>query len=110
MYHFDNHIFPREDIPVKNKCTILSQKDYSTILYYINSHKCKIIVRRFDGYSSPDEKVIVNIDSSTYEVPLGTSFIETNTPLEPINLEYSQKIPKVIMQTAEQNTCMDDIG
>lgn len=116
MYKFENHIFPRKDIPLKNRFTLEeSSRDYTVVLYYISQYKCRAIVRRFDGYSLPDEKIKLTLYSleqtmSKYEVPLGDSIIETTISLYPIDLEYPQQIPKTIIQTAEQNMCMDDIG
>ena len=45
------HIFPRSDIPVSNSFHVFFQNemyDLHIVLYYINRHQLKIIIRRLD--------------------------------------------------------------
>lgn len=111
------HILPRNDIPIKNKFTIneySTPDDFHIVIYYINDNTCKIIVRRIDSEDGWDITLTIKIhstDTTTFsEVIIGPSKtndkivqINTSINLEPVDLNYTQKIPKVIIQTDETN-------
>ena len=58
------HIFPRNDIPVSNSFNVFFENniyDLHIVLYYINKHQVKIIIRRLDDESGWDSKFYIKI-------------------------------------------------
>ena len=106
----------RHDICIKNNYEIINNskhEDFYIVIYFINSNKCKIIIRRIDeetGWSNNLELKLYNISNTNYEnISCGSSnnnekifFIYTNILIEPVLLN-TQKIPKRIVQTSKNN-------
>jgi hypothetical protein len=87
--------------------------DFSIIIYYLDSHKCKILIRRLDNYNwGQDLKInIMDMENDKSEmISLGScdenfKMIEYYTTITLIKKNYNtkQKIPKVIIQTSNYN-------
>lgn len=111
------YIPPRNDICVKNNYHIsnnLSHEDFYIVIYFIDSNKCKIIIRRIDedkGWENNINLKLYNTSNNNHEnISCGSSiknekifFISTTIVIEPIVLT-SQKIPKRIIQTSKHNS------
>jgi len=113
------NIGKRDDISIKNKYEIIKlnndDTDFHIAIYYLNSDKCKIIIRRLDEESGWNINIKIKIydvdNENTFEqLSLGSSsknckIIHLNSlivELKPIEI-YIQKIPKVIVQTSYNN-------
>ena len=118
------HILPRKYIPIRNKIELEYYDDESKnidihlVVYYLDNNKIKIIIRRLDcnesrmvKFNQPFNIKLYNINNIDYE----TIFIRkennnciikeinTFTDVFPIDLNYEQKIPKIIFQTHTSN-------
>lgn len=107
----------RDDIPILNKMEVIcdnSEIDFHLIAYFITTSKCKIIIRRLDKpigwiskfrikiYSTTNNNhdiLIINPNISNSQILTYSVKIE----LKPVNLNYSQIVPKIVVQTAETN-------
>ena len=105
----------RKDICIKNKYEIIKNNNYNDdfhlVIYYIDTHKCKIIIRRLDSELGWGLNLLIKIcNEDKYQIlSLGSSltnqkiiYIYTKIELIPIIL-YEQKIPKIIIQTAKDD-------
>ena len=114
------NISPRYNyIPIKNKYYIETKKDgliFNVIIYYINKHKCKIIIRRLDkmhGWKHNYKLKLYSVNkkhTKYYEIEKSNENykifeLDVSIKLEKTNLFYEQLIPKVIIQTAYNNKC-----
>lgn len=107
----------RNDICIKNNygiCNNLHHEDFYIVIFFINSNKCKIIIRRIDeetGWINNLQLKLHNLSNDNYEIiSCGSSIknekifiIYTNILIEPVILN-NQKIPKRIVQTSRNNT------
>ena len=118
------HIFPRSDIPVSNSFHVFFQNemyDLHIVLYYINRHQLKIIIRRLDDENGWDStfsiKVyelldnnglfknnfkkydIINVPESKENYYTMTYIVKID--LIPTKLDYKQIIPKKLIQTSK---------
>jgi mannosyltransferase OCH1-like enzyme len=114
MTTIPKYIKPRNDIPIVNKYELIKNDvifdDYFFVIYYLNDHKCKIIVRRLDSYQLNYNfcMKIYDINNNNYEI---INFMDYKTKSNEIVIEYqtkikldpviykNTKIPKVIVQT-----------
>jgi len=118
------HISARNDIPVSNSFNVFFENsiyDLHIVLYYINKHQVKIIIRRLDDENGWDSKFYIKIyellDSNgilrnnfkNYDiinVPESKENYYTMTYVVKINLfktklDYKQIIPKKLIQTSK---------
>jgi len=91
-YIIPKHIKPRNDIPIKNKYSIIKKlfdyDDYHIVIYYLEDYKCRIIIRNLYNYNIKKlqiklENEIIDINSvnqNTYMID-----IITKTKLYKIN-------------------------
>ena len=114
----DKLIEPRDDIPLLNIFNINFEKeiyDLHIVFYYINVHQFKLIIRRLDdesGWTSKFTIKLYDINKTDYEnitvAPSEDNMFEltyvVKINLKPVNLNYSQKIPKVMVQTSKSST------
>jgi mannosyltransferase OCH1-like enzyme len=114
----DKLIEPRDDIPLLNIFNINFEKeiyDLHIVFYYINVHQFKLIIRRLDdesGWTSKFTIKLYDINKTNYEnitvAPSEDNMFEltyvVKINLKPVNLNYSQKIPKVMVQTSKSST------
>ena len=98
---------------LKNSLNLINQEsgDYLCIGNYISQYECLITILRFDQENGWD-KLIINIDNEIIELNPSTISkytynVKTKTVLEFIDLDYLQKIPKVIIQTHESKIFKD---
>jgi hypothetical protein len=95
--------------PIGNEYTIkqISPEDFTVNAYYISEHTCEISVLRHDSESGWED-LLITIDGEEVRIPESKTSanryrIDTKeSKLWPIVLK-DQKIPRVIMQTAECN-------
>lgn len=114
------YVSKRNLIPIKNKYEIIKLKydisDYHFILYYLNDYETKIIIRRLDNlyiendfylkiYDDDDENKFELIKFNKIESNEINTIIQTKTKLYKIDIDNSQLIPKIIIQTAKNNIC-----
>jgi mannosyltransferase OCH1-like enzyme len=110
----DYNIKVRKDIPIKNKYKVFSNLDFHVVFYYLDQHKCEIIIRRLDKHEGWNNKIKIllysNNQNNTEEIiilPNKENYLKktliVRTKLEAVDLNYKQDIPKVIVQTAETN-------
>ena len=112
-------IYPRKDILVKNNYHILKDDhkfiDFHFIIYKINDHKIKIILRRLDeehGWENDLKLILYDINNKNRMemINLGFSklnykYLIRNTKIKIYghNNDYYQEIPKIIFQTGNSN-------
>ncbi len=118
------HIFPRSDIPVSNSFHVFFENemyDLHIVLYYINKHQLKIIIRRLDDENGWDSKFSIKVyellndnnglfknNFKKYDiinVPESKENYYTMTYIVKIDLvhtklDYKQIIPKKLIQTS----------
>ena len=117
------NISARNDIPVSNSFNVFFENsiyDLHIVLYYINKHQVKIIIRRLDDEGGWNSKFYIKIyelignngllknNFKNYDiinVPESKENYYTMTyvvkiDLVPINLNYNQIIPKKLIQTS----------
>jgi len=112
MPYIESHILPRGNIPIKNRYDIINNitnDDFHIVIYFIDSNNCNIIVRRLDEAIGWKQNLIIRIYNNINlydDIVIGVSYDNykqisayTAIILEPINLNYMQVIPKVIIQT-----------
>ena len=100
---------------LKNKLELISsdEGDYLCIGYYISKYSCEIIIKRFDNENGWNNNLKIFIDQNEIiEISNSSNsntkyFINTNTELFHVNSDYKQKIPKVIIQTDENQNYKD---
>jgi mannosyltransferase OCH1-like enzyme len=98
------------DIHIKNSYIIHPTKeDLHIVIYYISEHFCKIIVRRLDNNCGWDNPIFIKLGKDDIIIPkTHKNYLEYKTKtiefLEPVTY-IEQKIPKVIIQTSENNEC-----
>jgi mannosyltransferase OCH1-like enzyme len=117
------NISARNDIPVSNSFNVFFENnmyDLHIVLYYINKHQVKIIIRRLDDENGWDSKFYIKI----YELLDSNEFLKNNfknydiinvpeskenyytmtylvkIDLIPTKLDYKQIIPKKLIQTS----------
>jgi mannosyltransferase OCH1-like enzyme len=107
----------RKDTCIHNKYHIIKNNNYNddfhVVIYYIDDYKCKIIARRLDSETGWGLDLLLKLyginDDRYQNISIGSSFknekiIYFYTKIKLLNvIEYSQKIPKVIIQTAKNN-------
>lgn len=111
----EKNIEIRKDICIENKYEIIKNNKYNDdfhyVIYYIDEHKCKIIVRRLDDETGWGLNLLVKIyDEKQYQIlSLGSSLkneknmiIYTKIKLIPVQ-NCEQKIPKIIIQTSKDD-------
>ena len=129
IFFFNNKImtiisslFPRKEILIGNKYSILNNYDYDfhLVIYYISEEKCKLIIRRLDNEKGWGENIDIKIEDidnkkNSLIYSIGSSQYSTKI----INLysfilliknkEHFKKqiIPKKIIQTYAQNNIQD---
>jgi len=113
----EKQVLPRQDIPIKNKFIINAcneSENYHIVIYYINNNVCNIIIRRVDSINGWDKELTItlySIDQTlSSKILIEPSIdnykkvqLETTITLIPVDLIYTQKIPKTIIQTDESN-------
>jgi mannosyltransferase OCH1-like enzyme len=97
----------KNSIKVNEKCL----GDYLCIGNYVSQYECLVTILRFDKEDGWDN-LIIHLDDEIIElekyfISNHTYNIKTNTLLEFIDIDYTQKIPKVIIQTHESELCKD---
>jgi hypothetical protein len=114
------YLKPRNnDIPIKNKYELIKNEiiydDYFFVIYFINNHKCKIIVRRLDSFKINNNFSIkiYSIDNDSFDIInfynikstyANEIIINFKTKIELFKVIYKKiKIPKIIIQTAESD-------
>ena len=118
MNKINKYIPVREDICINNKYEIIKDTkyidDFHMVIYYINDHKCKIIIRRLDEELGWDLNLFVKIYSNKnhqeyQNISLGSSYKNEKIIITFIKVKlypityYEQKIPKIIIQTAKND-------
>jgi len=106
-----NNLLPRDDVQINNKNTLhdFGNDDFHYVVYYLELHKVKVIIRRLDkdtGWANNITLKIYDINNNKSElISIGSSNdntkiinIFTNIELYPIYYN-PQKIPKLIFQT-----------
>lgn len=106
------NLLPRDDIIIDNLYEIInnSNDDFHIVLYYIDSYKFKVIIRRLDtdcGWGVNLKIKLWTVDKKSFEIiSIGScdnNFkifnIYTKIKLNKHIYEDSQKIPKLIFQT-----------
>jgi mannosyltransferase OCH1-like enzyme len=107
----------RKDTSIQNKYHIIKNNNYNddfhVVIYYIDDYKCKIIARRLDsetGWGLDLLLKLYGVNNDRYQnISIGSSLKNEKimyfyTKIKLLNvIEYSQKIPKVIIQTAKNN-------
>lgn len=109
------YLSPRNIYPIANRYQLVNNKpetEFILILDYLEDHRGRIIVRRIDeemGWEHELE-ILIFSDGTSETIKIGKSFdntfyliFTTTIKLEKTNLCYDQKIPKVIIQTDENN-------
>ena len=95
--------------PLQNKVQLLEEHgDYLCIGKYISEYNCEIIIKRFDSKNGWNKNLKCKIDNQQFKIPESNNSnmkysFQPISPLSPINLNYVQKIPKVIFQTGNSN-------
>jgi len=111
----EKNIKSRPYVPIKNKYVVNKNSepdDFHVVIYHVEDNICDIIIRRMDADDGWDVNLTIKVYSidnlSSYDLVIGHSrtnamVIQTgiNIRLEPIDFNYSQNIPKVIIQTDE---------
>ncbi|ARF12085.1 glycosyltransferase [Klosneuvirus KNV1] len=111
----EKKIKSRQCVPIKNKYIVnknYEPDDFHIVIYYVKDNTCDIIIRRMDTENGWDVNLTIKIYSidnlSSCELVIGPSCTNNivmqtavNIRLEPIDFNYSQIIPKVIVQTDE---------
>jgi mannosyltransferase OCH1-like enzyme len=99
-------ISKRTDILIKNNYSMItaSKIDCHIVIYYIDTNKCKIILRRLDSNKDYDDSIYIKLEDELIDIGIMKNNIIikeviTHTKLIPIDLNYEQLIPKVIIQT-----------
>ena len=94
-------------IPLKNSLELINinKGDYVCIGYYVSKNSCEIIIKRFDSENGWNNLKLI-IDNEMFEISNSSNsttkyLLNTSIELFPLNLDYEQKIPKVIIQTDE---------
>lgn len=117
MISIKSHLQPRNDVPISNKYEVINNfmnDDFHVVIYFIDSNKCNIIVRRLDESTGWGQYLTIRIFSNNNgkynDINVGSSnenyknmYAVTDNILEPIHLNYQQIIPKVIIQTGPSN-------
>jgi mannosyltransferase OCH1-like enzyme len=106
-----NNLLPRDDVQINNKNTLhdFGNDDFHYVVYYLELHKVKVIIRRLDKDTGWANNVILKIydinNNKSELISIGSSNdntkiinIFTNIELYPIYYN-PQKIPKLIFQT-----------
>jgi hypothetical protein len=110
-----NIILPRKEYLIKNNYKIIKDFnnfiDFNIVIYYLDDHKIKIIIRRLDNDGGWDInlKLIlydINIKNIKEIINIGSSnnnfkylFINTKLKINFYDHNYNQEIPKIIFQT-----------
>ena len=106
-----NNLLPRNITPIKNYIEVInpSNDDFHIIVYYVNIHKIKIIIRRLDNNSGWDIDLkikLLSLNNDDYEIiSIGSyhhncKIISFITTINIYKADYLyQKIPKIIIQT-----------
>jgi mannosyltransferase OCH1-like enzyme len=109
---------PKRDlIPIKNKYELIKQKydysDFHFIVYWINSNKINVIIRRLDDIYIKyplklkvyDRNKYVILDFIPGKINCINENIDINIELIKIDITIKQMIPKVIIQTSKNREC-----
>ena len=110
---------PRNDIPINNLYEIIKNKydtsDYHFVIYWLNKNKGKLIIRRLDDYkiTNPFKLKIYDSEYNYFDIfdfePTNDNeiikIINVDIDLVKVNIDYEQKIPKIIIQCGENNEC-----
>lgn len=106
-----NNLLPRNIIPIKNYIEVInpSSDDFHIVVYYVNIHKIKIIIRRLDnssGWEVDLKMKLLSLNNDDYEIISIGSYhhnCKILTYITRINIYKTdylyQKIPKIIIQT-----------
>lgn len=102
---------PRNLFPIKNKFHLEATKyDISVVIYFITKNWCTVVLRRHDADTGWDENLELHIEDEVISIPPSPTYsreitLPVITNLEMDEIHFEQLIPKVIIQTAETNTC-----
>jgi mannosyltransferase OCH1-like enzyme len=102
------HLEPREKYLIDNKYKYITPDftDFHLVIYFINIHKCKVILRRLDSDINYDKNIKILIDDELIDIGKmenSCNFLEMNITTKTIlkKKEYrTTKIPKIIVQTS----------
>lgn len=107
-YIIPKFIKPSNKIPISNNYKIKKEpfdyNDYHIVIYYLEDHKCSIIIRNLYNYNIKKLKILLDnevIDVPSYNDNVYTFEKITTTKLDKTNIDYDQIIPKLIIQTGK---------
>lgn len=113
--NISNIIDPRNNILIKNKYEIIGDSNkYSLVIFYIDDNNCNIVVDKLVGVDSCIDLYLVIYDiNEKYSETIKINNNNNNYNLPSIRLYkdeilLEQEIPKIIMQTFETNTYINE--
>jgi hypothetical protein len=113
-----SYIKKRDDVSIINNVETIYPEhlaDFHLVVYYLNPSKCKLVVRRLDKPIGWDKELKIKIYSvdgkSEHSINIGpndenskiSTYGDVSVNLQPVDLNYSQIIPKIVVQTFETN-------
>jgi len=98
--------------PIKNTFSVRqNQHDIITSIFFIDTHKCRIVTRQFDTplcnhleIQIDDEVIIIDPSLKINDVTLSKTILVQDDTID----NYKQLIPKIIIQTSERHSTTDE--